>query len=796
MKKRVFCIVLAVMLCLSALPLSVFAYAHDETAPLPEGVYKTWKQYDARWTDVIIGVDPWYDSAGVYHEYETVGHAGCLISSMAILARAYGLTLADGTEINPGTLATAMYDGGSCKYLTAAGGAKYDTAFETLIPGVRFAFYKSSYQPAADIAALLANDEKEYAVIVGVNGWAHYVAVDYVQDGEVYICDTGYPKTKLSEYNFTGMLVFEIDESHVDGGEIIPAKPTWVVEEPDGIRIRGGAGLSYERTGAYAYGAEIEVLETAEADGYLWGRTSLGWCALRSLDGTEVFCVCTSDAKYSVTYHTNGGEGAPEMQYKTAGESLTLRTEIPTKEGYTFLGWSPDPTAVSAKYAPGASYHIDDALVLYAVWMKDGTVVMNGIDVSSYQGEVDWQTVAASGVDFVILRAGTSGGKDEMFEQNYLGAKEAGLHVGAYFFTYALNEQEVETDAALFLEWLEGKTFDMPVFIDVETNDQKALPAGVLTALTAKFQAIVRDAGYYCGVYSSETWYNLYLDGTQFGGKEFLWVAKWTLSGTLSQNMSESFSMYQYSETGTVPGIVGAVDLDVCYVDFPTLITQTPVGPEPPPDEPEPPEDEPEPPADVSGDTSSDEPSDVTSDESSDVTSDEPSDDTSDESSGPPNATPIDPPSEPPSDLPSDPPPEEPEPKDPAPKEDSGLAVADTVLYGGSVGMTADAWQALFDGTVFFESAEGEAMLEDAVIRTGDFVICGQTVFSIAVRGDLDGDGTVSAVDYMKLKRYVLGTYDLQGAAYYAGCLSGSEISAGDYMKLKRYVIGTYDIYA
>lgn len=749
MKKRVICIVLAVMLCLSVLPLSAFAYAHDETSPLPEGVYKTWKQYDARWTDVIIGVDPWYDSAGVYHEHETVGHAGCLISSMAILARAYGLTLADGTEINPGTLATAMYDGGSCKYLTAAGGAKYDTAFEALIPGVRFAFYNSSYQPAADIAALLADDEKEYAVIVGVNGWAHYVAVDYVSDGEVYICDTGYPKTKLSEYNFTGMLVFEIDESYVDGGEVIPAKPTWVVEESDGVRIRNGAGLSYERVGVYSCGTEIEVLETVEADGYLWGKTSLGWCALRSLDGTEVFCVCTSDARYSVTYHASGGTGAPEMQYKTAGETLTLRTEIPTKEGYTFLGWSPDPSAVSAKYAPGASYHIDDVLVLYAVWMKDGTVVMNGIDVSSHQGEVDWQTVAANGVDFVILRAGTSGGKDEKFEQNYLGAKEAGLHVGAYFYTYALNEQEVETDAALFLEWLDGKTFDMPVFIDVETNDQKALPSGVLTALTAKFQTTMRDAGYYCGVYSSETWYDLYLDGMQFGGREFLWVAKWTLSGTLSQNMSEAFSMYQYSETGTVPGISGAVDLDVCYVDFPTLLAQTPVGPEPPSDEPE-----------------------------------------------PPNATPIDPPSEPPSDIPSDPPPEEPEPKDPAPTEDSGLAVADTVLYGGNIGMTADEWQALFDGPVFFESAEGEAMLGDAVICTGDFVICGKTVFAIAVRGDLDGDGTVSAVDYMKLKRYVLGTHDLQGAAYYAGCLSGSEISAGDYMKLKRYVSGTYDIYA
>ncbi len=755
MKKRLLCLVLSVVLFLAVLPFSASAYAHDETVPLPDGVYKTWKQYDERWTDVILGVDPWYDSDGTYHQYETMGHAGCLITSMAILARAYGLTLADGTEITPGTLGTAMYDGGSCKYLNEKGGAKYETAFDALIPGMRFAFYQSSYMPPIDIAALLANDEKEYAVLVGVNGWAHYVAVDYVSDGEVYICDPGYPKTKLSEYNFTGMLVYEIDEVYVDGGDIIPAKPTWIVEEADGIRIRNGAGLSYERVGVYTYGTEITVQETVEADGYLWGRTSLGWCALRSLDGTEVFCVCTSNAQYSVTYHAGGGTGAPEMQYKTAGETLTLRTEIPVKEGYTFLGWSPDPSAVSAKYAPGASYQIDDVLVLYAVWMKDGTVVMNGIDVSAYQGVVDWQTVAASGVEFVILRAGTSGGKDEMFEQNYLGAKEAGLHVGTYFYTYALNEEEMRTDASLYLEWLDGKTFDMPVFIDVETNEQKQLPEGVLTALTAEFQTIIRDAGYYCGVYSSETWYEMFLDETALGGREYLWVAKWTLSGTLSQNMSERFAMYQYSETGTVPGIVGAVDLDVCYVDFPTLITQTPTDPP----------------------------------------TENPTDPPSASPTDPPVTPPTENPTDPPIDPPVTPPVEIPTPKDPEPLADSGLQIVETILFGGCVEMTAAEWQALFDGQVFFESAAGEALLEDSLICTGDFVICGETVLTVAVRGDLDGDGAVTAQDYMMLKRAVMGTYEPSGAFYRAGCLTDETLTAQDYMMLKRHVLGTYDIY-
>ena len=138
MKKRIFAFFLSVILLLAALPYTAFAYGHDATNPLPAGEYKSWSQEDPRWKDVKIGVDPWTDSQGNRHENETIGHAGCLISSMAILARAYGLTLADGTAINPGTLGTAMYDDGSCKYLNYKGAAKYQTAFDTLIPGISY----------------------------------------------------------------------------------------------------------------------------------------------------------------------------------------------------------------------------------------------------------------------------------------------------------------------------------------------------------------------------------------------------------------------------------------------------------------------------------------------------------------------------------------------------------------------------------------------------------------------------------------------------------------------------------
>ncbi len=573
MKKRVLTFFLSVVLVCACIPFSAFAFGHSDTTPLPEGIYKSWKQYDPRWNDVKIGVDPWTDSAGIRHENETIGHAGCLISSMAILARAYGLTLPDGTPIDPGTLGTALYDNGSLKYLKDGGAARYETCFDEMIPGISFYKFMQPGDYVSAIRELLSHPEEEYVIIAAVNGASHYVAVDCVADGDVAICDTGYPKTLLSEYTLYGLLVYRVDESYVNPGITTPQLPVWQVQEPIGIKIRQGAGLTYERIGAYSVGTRIEVMETTEADGYLWGKTVDGWCALRALDGSSEFCICLTPMQFQVVYNLAGGENGPETQYKTQGESLVLSDVIPTKEGYRFLGWSEDPSAVSAYYAPGATYSEERALVLHAVWMAESDIFAMGIDASSYQGTVDWQAVADSGIKFVILRAGTSKGMDTTFEDNYAGAKAAGLWVGCYIYSYALTREEMLSDARMMAGWISGKEFEMPVYLDVETKDQAALPEGELLSLVQTFRSYLTNLGYFCGLYTSYNWYDWFL-GMDCLPKECLWVAKWTLSGTLSQNMSEHFALYQYSESGSVPGIEGAVDLNVCYMDLPTIIRE------------------------------------------------------------------------------------------------------------------------------------------------------------------------------------------------------------------------------
>ncbi len=699
------------------LPLTALAFGHSATVPLPDGLYKSWKQTDERWRDLVIGKDPWIDGAGNRHEDETMGHAGCLITSMAILSRAYGMTLANGKEITPLTLGSTMYDGGSCKYLNERGGAKYDTAFDELIPGVRYVDFEQPENPENRITQLLSDSSKEYIIIIGVNGGNHYVAADYVEDGQVHICDPGYKnRTLLSVYSVFCLLVYTVDEQYVDPGASPPETTLYTVIERAGVRVRAkpGVGTDNPPLFTYPYGTQFELLDTAEADGYLWGKTIDGWCALRMLNGDEVYCVPVSPSEqYTVTYHTNGGTGGPSAQQKAAGTDLQLSSVVPIKEGYRFLGWSPDPSAVSADYVPGDWYRADASIALYAVWMPESDLFGFGIDVSSYQGDVDWQKVASDGISFVILRAGTSKDKDEKFEENYREAKAAGLHVGSYFFSYALTEAEIKKDAENFCSWLDGKTFDMPVYLDLETDEQATLSSEKLVQLALHFQAAMEDAGLFCGVYSSFSWFRTHLDGDRLGGREHLWVAKWTASGTLSQNLSRDYGLYQYSDKGHVDGVSTVVDLNVSYVDYPNLLTNW----------------------------------------------------------------------------------QQHRPVEPVPLPDSGLELREGVVFGGKIGMSAQEWGELFQGTVRFRNADGTLMEPEEIVYTGCAVECGGRAFPIGVRGDVSGDGEVNAMDYLLVKRNVLGTFPLEGAAYYAGRLSGQDLGAADYLLLKRHVLGTFSLY-
>ena len=130
-----------------------------------------------------------------------------------------------------------------------------------------------------------------------------------------------------------------------------------------------------------------------------------------------------------------------------------------------------------------------------------------GIDVSHWQGDIDWEQVKASGIDFVIVKAGGSDDgfyTDSRFEENYAGAKAVGLMVGAYYFVgkYCKSYGDGAADAERFIEILKDKQFEYPVFIDFEAPDSSDMEGN--TEACIGFCQTMEDNGYFAGIYASE----------------------------------------------------------------------------------------------------------------------------------------------------------------------------------------------------------------------------------------------------------------------------------------------------
>lgn len=201
--------------------------------------------------------------------------------------------------------------------------------------------------------------------------------------------------------------------------------------------------------------------------------------------------------------------------------------------------------------------------------------IYTGVDVSVFQGDVDWEAVKNDGIDFVMLRVGYRGygangimGEDANFHKNYEGAKKAGLKVGVYFFSQALNETEATEEANFVLDAVKDYPLDYPIAFDWEfvqndearTND---MTSESITLCAKAFCETVSQAGYIPVIYfSRETGYFSY-DLTLVKDIGF-WLAEYNESPSFYYN----YKMWQYSKSGTVDGIDGAVDMNISIVDF------------------------------------------------------------------------------------------------------------------------------------------------------------------------------------------------------------------------------------
>ena len=202
------------------------------------------------------------------------------------------------------------------------------------------------------------------------------------------------------------------------------------------------------------------------------------------------------------------------------------------------------------------------------------------VDVSRYQGLIDWAQVAAAGYKGAMLKTVSTNHKlskrsdglyiDPTFETNYRNARAAGLDVGVYYYTYATSEAMANAELALLRQALRGKELTLPVAVDVEDNRLGNLDKQSLTDLTAYALHEVEQMGFYAQLYTYTSFAkaHLYVDGAALRPYD-VWLADYTGK---APKVDFAYNAHQHTSKGSVPGISGNVDLNVTTVNYPKII--------------------------------------------------------------------------------------------------------------------------------------------------------------------------------------------------------------------------------
>lgn len=216
----------------------------------------------------------------------------------------------------------------------------------------------------------------------------------------------------------------------------------------------------------------------------------------------------------------------------------------------------------------GAKYSFDSNGVL-----KGGTGLF-GIDVSTWNGTIDWNQVAKSGVSYAIIRCGyrgtTQGGliEDNRFATNAKNATAAGIRIGVYFFTQAISEAEAVEEASMCLSMVEGYKLTYPIFIDVESGSGNARANGLSkesrTAIVKAFCKTISNSGYKAGIYANKNWLTNKLNTSELTGYT-IWLAQYASAPSYT---ATRYDLWQYSSQGSIKGISGNVDLDLNYLGY------------------------------------------------------------------------------------------------------------------------------------------------------------------------------------------------------------------------------------
>lgn len=259
----------------------------------------------------------------------------------------------------------------------------------------------------------------------------------------------------------------------------------------------------------------------------------------------------------TATGKTTAQSGTTTATGKTTTKART--TTATTKATTTTAKTTAKPTATTT-------------VITYATKPGIGAgAIFEGVDVSVYQGNIDWNRAKADGIEFAIMRAGYGkyvSQKDKYFDQNMKNAKAAGLPCGVYWFSYALTPEDAIKEADACYEVIKNYKLEYPVSFDMETESQMKLPKETVAQIIEAFCGRMESYGYYTTLYTYASFLNYKVEDRIFD-KYDIWVAHYNTS---KPAFNRNYGLWQYSCTGSVQGITGNVDRDYVYLDYERII--------------------------------------------------------------------------------------------------------------------------------------------------------------------------------------------------------------------------------
>ena len=346
----------------------------------------------------------------------------------------------------------------------------------------------------------------------------------------------------------------------------------------DKTSITLGVGEQYDfsssipnGTAAYfrSYYSDNTAIATVQKSGGLMTAKTAGTTTIRCKlsSGREATCkVTVKSAPSSVT-----------LNYTTStlkvGQSEAIKVTY-NNNAYSFKNkWTSSDKYVATINSDGKIYakSLGSTTISYRTYNNKTAsfkLTVSGsavkcLDISTWQGYVDFNKVKSAGYNYVILRAGfgrENSQKDNTFERNYANAKAAGIKVGVYWFSYSTSPSDAYREANACLYCLNGKRLDMPVYYDLEYQPAMSMSNSNYTQMALNFCSTIKKAGYKSGVYSSASVYGYLLNRqTLINNGVSIWNAQW------SSYCSVPCDIWQYSEKGQVNGISASVDMNYIH---------------------------------------------------------------------------------------------------------------------------------------------------------------------------------------------------------------------------------------